>query len=175
MKPAIQASVRRESANWFPPGLPAPGRQFRSLQGTFAHLQHSYCLAARHDLRSGPPVKQDDRNAAFCAARLSDLLHRSYPPAAAISGFLAACITTYRHNTPFQALYQHITPRGESQAFFPGFFRFFRRFSLQNRGKCKNRPRLCFRQSFVKQMFAFWKHLCYTIKKSGKIPVRCFV
>ena len=129
MKPAIQASVRRESANWFPPGLPAPGRQFRSLQGTFAHLQHSYCLAARHDLRSGPPVKQDDRNAAFCAARLSDLLHRSYPPAAAISGFLAACITTYRHNTPIQALYQHTIPGRESQALFPGFFRFFCCFS----------------------------------------------
>lgn len=138
-------------------------RAFRSVTGSSAACGEllrlfsiPIVLPQGHNLRSGLPVKQDDRNAAFCAARLSDLLHRSYPPAAAISGFIAACTTTYRHSTPFQALYHHISLRQDCQGFFAGFFRKFAIFS----------------GNFSKQMFAFFELLCYY--KNNHTMQRCF-
>ena len=76
-----------------------PTGAFRSATGSSAASRGRFCdfcipIVLPHGTApfSGS-VRQDDRNATFSAARLSDLLHRSYLPLAAISGFIAVCIS----------------------------------------------------------------------------------
>ena len=74
-----------------------PTGAFRSVTGSSAAFRGRFCdfcipIVLPHGAApfSGS-VRQDDRNATFSAARLSDLLHRSYLLLAAISGFIAVC------------------------------------------------------------------------------------
>ena len=112
-----------------------PTGAFRPLTGSSSALRGRFCVfCIPIVLPHGTPpfrgsVRQDDRNATFSAARLSDLLHRSYllsqqSPAS------SRPVAFHRHSYAYLALNHNTNTCPKSQAFFTNFFKKFWSFVL---------------------------------------------
>lgn len=128
---------------------PAVPRLFR---GTLLRLAPFYALTS--SVFSTEVINA--KSVAFSAARLSDLLRRSYLQNQQQSPASSRSASTCRQTTPFMALYHHTKPLSKSQPLFSNFLLFFvqlTHFAFSNGFFCVAKGKFSAQQAIYHRIF----------------------